>query len=292
MAVSLGLIGCAHIHVPGFVKMLKPRSDVVIKSVWDTDATRGQKWADDLDARYFSDYRTILSDGEIGGVIVCTETVRHIDVVPDIAKAKKPVFVEKPLGFSSQDATTMAAAINAAGVMFQTGYFMRSSPIAQFLKQQVDAGVFGKITRVRGSNCHEGAMAGWFDTEYRWMTDPALSGCGAFGDLGTHVLDLLLWMFGEVTAATATLDNGTNRFGCDEVGEGLLRFKSGAIGTIAAGWDDLANPATLQISGTEAFAAVIHGQLFFKCPKIDGADGKTPWTKLPPGRARTRSSCS
>jgi predicted dehydrogenase len=159
---------------------------------------------------------------------------------------------------------------------------MRSSPVAQFLKAQVDSGAFGKITRVRGSNCHSGALGGWFDKEWRWMADPTIAGCGAFGDLGTHSLDLLIWLCGEVSAVTAQLDNGKARYpDCDETGEALLRFKSGAIGTLAAAWDDLANPVSLIISGTEAHAAVIDGELFFTCKNVEGADGKTPWTKLP-----------
>jgi predicted dehydrogenase len=291
MSVSLGLIGCGHIHITGFIKMLKGRSDVKVKSVWDHDATRGQTRADELGARFFADYRAILSDTEIGGVIVASETNQHEALVPPIVAAKKHLFVEKPLGFAAKDAYAMADAIEAAGLKFQTGYFMRGSPVVQFLKQQVDAGVFGKITRVRGSNCHGGALGGWFDSkpadvanDWRWMADPKISGCGAFGDLGTHPLDILLWMFGQVSAVTAQIDRGTARYaGCDETGEGLLRFKSGAIGTLAAAWDDVANPVSFIISGTEGHAAVINHELFFNCKAVEGADGKTAWTKLPAG---------
>ena len=288
MGISLGLLGCAHIHVPGFINMLKKRTDVSVKSVWDHDPVRGQARADELGARFFADYKAILSDAQITGVIVTTETNRHEPVVLAAAAAGKHIFVEKPLGFARRDAYAMADAIEAAGVKFQTGHFSRGFPIMRFLKQQVDSGVFGKITRVRGSNCHSGALGGWFDKEWRWMADPKIAGCGAFGDLGSHSLDLLLWFFGEVSEVTAQLDGGTNRYhdsdgvSCDETGEGLLRFKSGIIGTLAAAWDDVANPLTMLISGTEAHAAVINGELFFTCKKIEGADGKKPWTQLPP----------
>ena len=282
MSVSLGLIGCAHIHVPGFIRMLKARTDMAVKSVWDHDAARAQMRAGELGATAVSNYQTMLADPEIKAVIVCSETDRHLELVLDVAKAKKHMFVEKPLASSTSDAYAMAAAIDSAGVIFQTGYFMRSAPAAQFLKQQLDRGTFGKLTRVRSSNCHAGAMLGWFDTEFRWMADPKMSGVGGFGDLGTHSLDLLLWLCGDVSAVTAQIDNGTARFpGCDETGEGLLRFSSGAIGTIAAGWDDLANPESLHLSGTHAHASVINGELFFTCKDIEGADGKTPYTKLP-----------
>jgi predicted dehydrogenase len=286
MPVSLGLIGCAHIHVPGFIKMIKARSDVLVKSVWDHDQARGKMRAAELGAEFVGDYQNILADSHTLAVIVASETDRHESLVPAIVAAGKHLFVEKPLGFAARDAFAMADAIEKAGVKFQTGYFMRGSPVIQFLKEQVDAGTFGKITRVRGSNCHSGALGGWFDKEWRWMADPKIAGCGAFGDLGTHSLDLLLWLFGEVASVTAQMDDGTARYGggaggCDETGEGLLRFKSGTIGTLAAAWDDVANPVSLIISGTEAHAAVINDELFFTCKKIDGADGEKPWTTLP-----------
>ncbi|MBV8781942.1 MAG: Gfo/Idh/MocA family oxidoreductase, partial [Phycisphaerae bacterium] len=241
MTLQLAIIGAAHIHVPGFIRMLGKRSDVRITHVWDHDATRAARRASELSARV-EDYKVILADPVIAGVIICSETDRHEPLVMAAAKARKAMFVEKPLGLNRDDALRMAAAIESGGVIFQTGYFMRSLGINRFLKEQVDRGSFGKITRVRVSNVHEGALAGWFDTEWRWMADAAQAGCGGFGDLGTHVLDLLLWMFGDVRRATATITNGIERYpGCDECGEGLLEFESGIIGTIAAGWDDVAN---------------------------------------------------
>ena len=281
---NIAFLGCAHIHTPGFLKLIKSRGDVMLKTVWDHDAPRGQKYADDAGARFIGDVNTILHDPEISAVVVCSETERHHDLVLPIAQAKKHLFVEKPLGFASQDGYAMADAIEKAGVKFQTGYFMRGLPIHLFLKEQVEKGLFGRITRVRGSNCHAGALRGWFDTDYRWMADPKIAGCGAFGDLGTHSLDILLWIFGEITSATGALAKGTARYeNCEETGEALLKFKSGVLGTLAAAWDDVANPVTLQISGTEAFASVINGELFLTSKSLD-CDGKTPWTKLPPAK--------
>jgi predicted dehydrogenase len=99
---------------------------------------------------------------------------------------------------------------------------------------------------------------------------------GAFGDLGTHGLDILIWLFGEVESVTATLDNGTARYpDCDETGEAILRFKSGVIATLAAAWDDVSNPVQYLISGTEAHAAIINDELHFVCQKLNH-DGATP----------------
>jgi len=281
--ITVAFAGCAHIHTPGFIRTVKNRPDIRCKSIWDNNTARAKKCAAEMDAQVVTELSAIYGDPEINAVIVCTETNRHEEVVLPGAAAKKHLFVEKPLGYGSADAYRMAEAIENAGVIYQTGYFQRGDPNHIFLKKQIQQGVFGKITRVRGSNCHNGALGRWFDTDWRWMADPKIAGVGAFGDLGTHSLDILLWLIGDVIRVTAQIDSGTGAYpGCDETGEGLLRFASGAIGTLAAAWDDVANPVSLLISGTEGHAFVLNGQLFFQSKHVEGADGKTPWQDLPP----------
>jgi predicted dehydrogenase len=283
--LTLAFVGCAHIHTPSYVGLLSKRPDVKVKYCWDHDADRGARRAGELKAKPAADLGEIWSDREVSAVVICSETDRHHGLVLAAAKAGKHMFVEKPLGITSRESAEMAAAIDRAGLLFTTGYFMRTQPHHLFLKEQVANGAFGKITRARGSNCHSGSLGGWFDTEWRWMADPKIAGVGAFGDLGTHSLDILMWLLGEVASVTADIKVVTGRYGdCDETGEALLRFKSGVIGTLAAGWVDVDNPVSLLISGTEGHAAVIKDKLYFSSKKVKGADGQTPWTELPAAR--------
>lgn len=278
---TVALVGGAHIHTPNFVRLLKERDDVVVRAIWDHDPDRAARIAQDLECDVV-DLPHIWNDADVAGVVICSETDRHEALVTAAAASGKHMFVEKPLGITSRDSYAMANAIGRAGVHFTTGYFTRTLPIIQFLKQQLENGAFGTITRARGSNCHTGSLGGWFDGEYRWMADPKVAGCGAFGDLGTHLLDILMWLLGDVRQVVADIKDVTGRYpGCDESGEALLRFSSGVTGTLAGGWVDVANPVTLQISGTEGHAVIIRGELFFQSQHVDGADGKTPWTDLP-----------
>jgi predicted dehydrogenase len=246
--------------------------------------------AEELGAVVATDLAAIAADRTIDGFVVCSETDLHEGIVAAIAPAGKPVFIEKPLGITARDSSAMAAALDSHRCTFQTGYFQRGDPKHLFIRQQLKAGAFGKVTRIRGCNCHSGSLGGWFDTDWRWMADPARAGCGAYGDLGTHSLDIMLWLMGEVETATALTGTGTERYknaggvACDETGEGLMKFKNGAIGTLAAAWTDLANPVSLQVSGTEGHAAVINGQLHFVSKKLPQFDGTSPvrTSELPP----------
>jgi predicted dehydrogenase len=282
---TIALIGGAHIHTPGFIKAINKREDLKVQSVWDHDAGRAKQRAEALKSRVVDDFNAIYADGEVEAVVICSETDRHEQLVLPAAATKKHLFVEKPLGIGSKDAYVMADAIEKAGVKFHTGYFMRGQPVHLFVKDAIEKGKLGKITRARASVCHGGALGGWFDTEWRWMADPKRAGVGGFGDLGTHGLDLLMWWLGDVALCTAALDNGTARYPeCDELGEGLMRFKNGAIATLAASWDDVANPVTVQIAGTEGHIAIVHDKVHYQSKQDSGSDMKKPVESLPESR--------
>lgn len=282
MTVQVALVGCAHIHTPGFVKRLQAREDVVVRAVWDHIPERAAVYTEDLGARLAAEPAEIWRDEAVDGVIICSETNRHEDLVLRAVEARKHLFVEKPLGLARADADRMATAIEEAGVLFQTGYFQRGSPAHQFIKQQIDAGHFGKITRLRHSNCHAGSLGDWFTPDWLWMTDMRQAGVGAFGDLGTHSLDIMMWMLGDVNRVTASIHVATGRYGeCDEFGEGLLEFANGTVGSLAAGWVDVAHPVSLIVSGTDGHAYVANGDVYFKSEHVDEATGESPWTDLP-----------
>jgi predicted dehydrogenase len=282
--VQIAIVGCAHIHTPGFIKTLLKRPDIRVKHVWDPDPARAEKRAAELGSPATANLDAVLGDRDVQATVVCSQTCLHEELVSRITQAGKHLFVEKPLGMGARDALSIAGMIERAGVIFQTGYANRGVPAIQFIREHVKLGTFGKITRARYSVCHHGALDGWFDSEWRWMADRRQAGVGAFGDLGTHGLDILIWLLGEVDRVAATFDHGTARYpDCEETGEAIIVFKNGTIATLAAAWDDLSNPVPLLVSGTEAHASIFNDQLFFKAAKVDGADGQTPYPrdKLP-----------
>jgi predicted dehydrogenase len=263
----LAWIGTAHIHTPGFTNEVLKRG-VECGGVWDHDGERASNNA----VKLGGEVRTIpemVGDPSISGFIVCSETVQHLELVEQLVGAGKPMFIEKPMGFDAAQSQKILKLLEDHKIVFQTGYFSRGSANIRALKKMVDDGFFGTVTRVRASNCHSGALGGWFDTDWRWMADRSQAGVGAFGDLGTHVLDVLMWIFGGVSAATGVLSAGTNRYpGCEEVGEALLKFSNGIIGTLAASWDDVADPIRIQVAGTKGHATLGADLM------AAGADGK------------------
>jgi len=276
---TVALIGGTHIHTPGFVQKMAEADDITVKYVFDDDAETAKRRQDVCGGQVIDTIDPALEDQDVDAAVICSETVKHKALVERCAAAGKHLFVEKPLGMGAADAYAMADAIEQAGVKFQTGFFNRGRPPVRFLRDAVQSGKLGKVTRIRVSNCHHGAIGGWFDTEWRWMADLEQAGCGAFGDLGAHVLDLMLWiMDGDaVEGCTGVIGSAIDKYGCDEFGEGVVRCNSGAAGVVAGGWVDRANPNFLELSATEGHAAIgIHG-LLLASPNFDDADGHHPY---------------
>jgi predicted dehydrogenase len=265
--LNLAWVGTAHIHTPGFSGEVLKRKHACA-GVWDHNEERAKMNAEKLGGEVKT-VEQMVADKSVDGFIVCSETVHHLSLVEKLVKASKPLFIEKPMGFNAEQSTAILSLLEENKVVFQTGYFSRGGAGVQTLKKKVEEGFFGQITRVRASNCHSGALGGWFDGEWRWMADRKQSGVGAYGDLGTHVLDLLIWMFGGVSAVTGLHGKGTARYeGCEETGEAILKFNSGVIGTLTAAWDDVTDPMRIMVSGTKGFAT-LGADL-----KLAGPDGK------------------
>ena len=281
--VTLAVLGAAHMHTPMFLQMLQTREDVKVAYVWDHDAARAEKHAAECGAKTAKTAADILGDPAVAGVVILSETSLHAELALAAARAGKHLFIEKPIGVGTKDASEIADAIEKAGVLFNTGYHLRTMSRNIFIKENVAQGNLGQIVRVQASFCNDCVLLGDFDKELKWTVDPKWGALGGFADIGTHALDLLMWLMGDVESVSADLRSVTGRYpNCDESGQGLLRFKNGVNGTISAGWVEPENPVSLLVAGTEGHAVVFNDRLYLRTQKVQGADGARPWMKLEP----------
>ncbi len=278
---QIAFVGCAHVHTHSFAQAAYYDDAVSVDAVWDHNAARAKEYGEMFETKVVDDPAKIAANEEIEAVVICSETRRHKELAIQMAKAGKHLFIEKPLGLNAADAWAICDAVEKAGVMFQTGFYERGEPAHRFVREQIAAGTFGKVTRVRHSYCNSAVLEGMFDEEFAWMIDPKEAGGGGFADVGAHALDILMWLMGDVESVTATVGKATDGSGGDEFGEGMIRFKNGAVGTIGASWVDVSQPIGLVVDGTEGHAHVVDNRLYVKSEHLEGATGAKPWTDLP-----------
>jgi len=123
----------------------------------------------------------------------------HAD--PSIAalEAGTPVFCEKPLAHTTEDAERMADAAADADVPAGIAFNYRFIPAIQYAKNLIADGELGEIYHVRGHYLQD-----WLvdpTAPWSWRNSAEVAGSGALGDLGAHTIDLVRFLVGDAEGA-------------------------------------------------------------------------------------------
>jgi predicted dehydrogenase len=249
----IAVLSTAHIHTRGFLKNLAAGADGrAIAAIWDDVADRGQRYATEFGTRYEGDLARLLADPAVDGFIICAENTRHLPLLARALPVGKPVFCEKPLTTRVDEARAVRRLLAAHPTPLLCGYYLPFHGPMTAVQRLLDDHAFGAITRVRCRNAHHAAYGRWFDSpDLAWFHDPALSGGGAFMDMGTHAIHLLRSLFGPVDQVWAEIANHSGAYPtCDDYGVAHLRFANGVLGTVEAGWTQTGGPGGLEIVGS------------------------------------------
>lgn len=279
--IQVGILGAAHVHLDRYARLLKSDENIHVKAVYDDTPAIARLAAEQTGGRQVDSVASLLADEEIKAVVILSENTKHEEYAIAAAKAGKHMFVEKPLDIEGARADRIAEAVEEAGVLFQTGYFMQSMAQLRFLRQAIREGKFGKLTRLRIQYAHGGSLGTMWDGHHAWMVDREQVGRGALGDLGIHALNALLWITGDdpIRDVSAHVGNVTGLHdGLDEFGEAAIQFESGLIGTIGSGYVDHNDVNRIELSGTEGHAYMNRGRLFVTCPNLTGTHQERYWS--------------
>ena len=202
--------------------------------------------------RVAADLDELLSNGNIDALVLATPHSMHCDQVVAAAKARKHVFVEKPLGLTRASAQRAAAACAQAGVTLAVGYNWRFQPALLEMKRMLEDGRLGKLLHIEGNFC--GPSAYRFAREH-WRHDAVEVPAGGMTGRGVHVVDAMLFLAGQIDTVTAQSSRLAQDFGVDDTTSMLFRFGSGAtgyLGTVIA----TAETWRLQVFGANGWAEV------------------------------------
>ncbi|MBR2019855.1 MAG: Gfo/Idh/MocA family oxidoreductase [Clostridia bacterium] len=190
--VRVGIIGCGGIANSKHMPSLKKVKDCEMVAFCDVIPERAEKAAKQFgtpEAKVYVDYKELLKDASIDVVHVCTPNRYHSPITVDALEAGKHVMCEKPMAINSAEAKKMLDAAERTGKLLSVGYQSRFRPDALYLKQEAEDGVFGDIYYAKATAIRRRAVPTWgvFLNEYE-------QGGGPLIDIGTHALDLTLWI--------------------------------------------------------------------------------------------------
>jgi predicted dehydrogenase len=184
----------------------------------------------------------------------------HAEPCIEAARAGKHVLCEKPMGRSRDEARRMLDAVRDAGVKHMVAHNYRFVPAVRCAYNMIRGGALGEIYHFRATYLQDwGADP---NLPWNWRFGKATAGSGALGDLGSHIIDLALFLVGEprsVMAATRTFigerpspGGGTRKVDVDDAFEAVVEFEGGAVGMLEASrcCPGRKNYLALEVSGT------------------------------------------
>ncbi|WP_372444301.1 Gfo/Idh/MocA family protein [Micromonospora qiuiae] len=156
-----------------------------------------------------TDWRELVTRPDIDVVDICTPGDSHAEIALAALAAGKHVLCEKPLANTVAEAREMAAAAataRASGARSMCGFNYRRVPAVALMRQLVADGRLGEIRHVRASYLQDWIVDPQFPLVWRLRKE--VSGSGALGDIGAHIIDLTQYVTGQritgVSAVTET----------------------------------------------------------------------------------------
>jgi predicted dehydrogenase len=270
--LKVAVIGCGGIangkHLPALSRIEQVELTAFCDIIEDKAAKASEKYGAP-GAKVYSDYQKLLGDAQVDVVHVCTPNKSHADISIAALESGCHVMSEKPMAKTAADARRMVEAQKKTGKKLTVGYNNRFRPDSQTLKKVIDGGALGEIYFARAHAIRRRAVPTW-----GVFLNEEEQGGGPLIDIGTHALDLTLWMMnnyevkyvvGNAYHKLSSRENAANAWGpwdpkqftVEDSAFGFITMKNGASIVLESSWAlntlDV-DEAKCTLSGTEGGA--------------------------------------
>ncbi len=247
--LNVALVGYGYVGKTFHAPLIGATPGLTVRTVVSSDPA---KVAADLpDARVVAALEEALADPAIDLVVIATPNALHAPQAIAALAAGKPVVVDKPFALTAAEARTMADAATTAGKLLAVFHNRRWDSDFLTVQRLIADGPLGEVTQYES---HFDRFRPVVRDRWRERAGP---GAGAWMDLGPHLLDQALVLFGEPLAISA--DIGVQRHGAeaDDYFHVLLRYPTLRVilhGSLLTAASDL----RMAVHGTKA-SFIKHG---------------------------------
>jgi predicted dehydrogenase len=249
--VKVGIIGCGGIangkHLPGLHR-LKSVDLVAFCDIVEERAKEAAEKYGAAGAKTYTDYQKMLAAGGLDVVHVLTPNDSHAPISIAALESGAHVMCEKPMAKKAADARAMVEAAKKTGKKLTIGYQSRYRADSQYLKRLISDGGLGEIYMAKAHAIRRRAVPTW-----GVFLDAEKQGGGPLIDIGTHALDLTLWLMdnyavksvtGSVYRKLADRENAANAWGpwdpkeytVEDSAFGFVHLQNGATLYLESSW--------------------------------------------------------
>jgi myo-inositol 2-dehydrogenase / D-chiro-inositol 1-dehydrogenase len=267
MTVRAGLAGAGAVGTR-HARTLAGFDDVELVAICDPDRRAAAALAAECGVPAVDDLDDLVRAGP-DAVWLCVPPFAHGEPELTLVRAGLPFFLEKPPAADLRTARRVADAVAAAGLPTATGYHWRHLDTVERARRALS----GRDVRLLDARW-------WGPTPPpAWWRREALSG-GQVVEQATHVLDLARLLAGEVREVVgAAAPSSARKRDVPDATAALLRFESGAVGTVtascvlpvptAAGVEVVADALSVQLTETSLLVRSPEGEELAR-PAVDG----------------------
>lgn len=248
--MRVGIIGCGGISGGKHLPAIRKQGNIEVVAFCDKIIERAEEFRVKFDwpeAEVFADYKDLLKL-ELDAVYVLTPNREHSFISIDALKAGKHVICEKPMAKTAAEAQQMLQAAKETGKLLTIAYQNRYRPDSMYLKRACVNGEIGDIYVAKAHAIRRRAVPTW-----GVFLDEEEQGGGPLIDIGTHALDLTLWMLdnyepqmvvGSVYKKLGDQTETANAWGdwdatqntVEDSAFGFIKMKNGATILLESSW--------------------------------------------------------
>jgi predicted dehydrogenase len=212
MTLGIALLGTGNIAQRAFIPAVQAVDGARLEAVLSRDKARGAIFAQQYGIpEVYDNLERLLRSPQVDAVIVATPDASHEPHVIAAAQAGKHVLCEKPMTTTYAGCQRMAAALRASGITFAMGYNNRFNSGLQHIKAMLEEGRIGQVRYARAF------LTAQAQDPHGWRAHSEQSRYWALSAVGTHLIDLWRWYFGEPASVGGCLAAPVHQGPNDEV---------------------------------------------------------------------------
>ena len=193
----------------------------------------------------------LCADDRVQAVWIASASHQHVEHARAVIAAGKHVLLEKPTALSAKQGWELVEAADAAGVKLATGYQARYVPAHQRMRDLISSGEIGTVVALR--SLYGMRRPG---PPRAWRGEKELARWGVLADIGTHHIDLMRMLVGEVTHATGYTAHQRG-FQTEDLAVASLRFADGALGTMTVTGNYFRPTTVMEVVCTEGSVVAV-----------------------------------
>lgn len=221
-AVAMAAVGAV------FDTALRPRLEMIAAASPESAARCARAFGF---ARAAETWEALVADPAVEAIVIASPQETHRAIAETALVEGKPVFCEKPLGATLEDARAITRAARASGLANMTGFNYVRTPATQFARQLIADGAIGRILWFRGEHTED--FYADPHAPATWRAEGEAN--GTMGDLAPHMINAALALAGPIASVmaeieTAIPDRGGVPVTNDDQAQMMCRFANGAMG--------------------------------------------------------------